>query len=63
MFPSAKVLGGAAPGYSSGQAIAAMEEVAAEALPAGYALAWTGTAFQEKATGGTSTRGVPGSAC
>jgi multidrug efflux pump subunit AcrB len=54
VFPSAKVLGGPAPGYSSGQALAVMEEVAAEALPDGYTLAWTGTSFQEKATGGTS---------
>jgi len=54
VFPSAKILGGPAPGYSSGQALAVMEEVAAQALPDGYALAWTGTSFQEKATGGAS---------
>jgi HAE1 family hydrophobic/amphiphilic exporter-1/multidrug efflux pump len=54
VFTSAKVLGGAAPGYSSGDAIKAMEEVAREALPQGYAPAWTGTAYQEKVSGGAS---------
>jgi hydrophobe/amphiphile efflux-1 (HAE1) family protein len=55
VFPSAKVLGDAAPGYSSGEALAAMEEVARSALPEGYALEWTGTSFQEKVSGGTSS--------
>jgi multidrug efflux pump subunit AcrB len=54
VFPSAKILGGAAPGYSSGDAIRAMEEVAREVLPQGYAPAWTGTAYQEKVSGGAS---------
>ncbi len=54
VFPSAKILGGPAPGYSSGQALAIMEQVAQESLPDGYALEWTGTSFQEKATGGAS---------
>jgi HAE1 family hydrophobic/amphiphilic exporter-1/multidrug efflux pump len=54
VFPSAKVLGGPAPGYSSGQALEVMEQVARESLPDGYTLAWTGTSFQEKATGGAS---------
>jgi HAE1 family hydrophobic/amphiphilic exporter-1/multidrug efflux pump len=55
VFPSAKVLGDAGPGYSSGEALAAMEEVAQQALPEGYNLAWTGTSFQEKVAGGSST--------
>jgi HAE1 family hydrophobic/amphiphilic exporter-1/multidrug efflux pump len=55
VFPSAKVLGDASPGYSSGEALAAMEEVAQQALPEGYNLAWTGTSFQEKVAGGSST--------
>ena len=55
VFTSAKIIGSAAPGYSSGEALAAMEKVATETLPEGYKLVWTGTAFQEKATGGTST--------
>jgi multidrug efflux pump len=54
-FPAAKVTGAAAPGFSSGQAIAAMEEVADEVLPDGYSYAWSGQAFQEKLAGGTST--------
>jgi multidrug efflux pump len=53
-FPAAKVNGSAAPGFSSGQAIAAMEEVAREVLPAGYTFAWSGLAFEEKQSGGTS---------
>ncbi|BBF93889.1 efflux RND transporter permease subunit [Blastochloris tepida] len=42
------VQGGPAPGVSSGQALAAMEQVAAKTLPAGFAGEWTDTAFQEK---------------
>jgi len=54
-IPAAKINGSAAAGYSSGQAIAAMEEVAGEVLPAGYTFAWSGLAFEEKQSGGTST--------
>jgi multidrug efflux pump len=53
-FPAAKVNGNAASGYSSGQAITAMEEVAREVLPHGYTFAWSGLAFEEKKSGGTS---------
>ncbi len=53
-FPAAKVNGSAAPGFSSGQAIAAMEAVAREVLPAGYTFAWSGLAFEEQQSGGTS---------
>ncbi|MGB8632597.1 MAG: efflux RND transporter permease subunit, partial [Xanthobacteraceae bacterium] len=42
------VQGSPAPGVSSGQALAAMESVAAKTLPQGYAGEWTDTAFQEK---------------
>ena len=52
-FPAAKIIGGAAEGYSSGQAIAAMEELAAS-LPPQYAAAWSGLAYDEKQSGGTS---------
>jgi hydrophobe/amphiphile efflux-1 (HAE1) family protein len=55
VFPSAKVLGDAAPGFSSGEALAVMEEVARQSLPEGYALEWTGTSFQEKASGGSAS--------
>src|SRR5262249_10645114 len=54
-FPAAKINGTAAPGFSSGQSIAAMEEVAREVLPAGYTFAWSGLAYEEKKSGGTST--------
>jgi len=54
VFTSGKILGSAAPGYSSGDAINAMEEVAREVLPRGYTFAWTGTAYQEKVSGGAS---------
>jgi multidrug efflux pump len=54
-FPAAQVTGGAAPGFSSGQAIEAMEEVAAQILPPGYEVAWSGMAFEEKKSGGTSS--------
>jgi multidrug efflux pump len=53
-FPAAKVTGSAAPGYSSGQAIAAMELVGRASLPRGYTFAWSGLAFEEKQSGGTS---------
>ena len=55
VFTSAKLLGGAAPGYSSGEAMDALEEVARDSLPEGYALAWTGTSYQEDVSGGAST--------
>jgi hydrophobe/amphiphile efflux-1 (HAE1) family protein len=54
-FVAAKFLGNGAPGISSGQAIAAVEEVAAKVLPPGYALEWAGQAFQEKRVGRAST--------
>ncbi len=53
-FIASRINGGAAPGYSSGQAIAAMEEVAKEVLPLDMTSAWSGQAYQEIATGGTS---------
>lgn len=48
---SAKVLGSGAAGVSSGDAINLVEKVAAERLPEGYQIAWTGQAYQEKRTG------------
>jgi multidrug efflux pump len=53
-YIAAKVLGGAKPGFSSGEAIAAVEQVARDALPPGYSAEWTGQAFQEKRTGSAS---------
>ena len=54
-LPAAKINGSPAAGYSSGQAIEAMEEVAREVLPAGYTFAWSGLAFEEKQSAGTSS--------
>jgi hydrophobe/amphiphile efflux-1 (HAE1) family protein len=51
-YRAAIINGAAAPGYSSGAALAAMEELSSRALPAGYGYAWTGTALQEKAAAG-----------
>jgi multidrug efflux pump len=56
VYPSAKVLGGPAPGYSSGQALAAMQEVADQVLGEEYSLGWIGSAFQELATQGSGTQ-------
>jgi hydrophobe/amphiphile efflux-1 (HAE1) family protein len=47
-FRAIQILGGPAPGYSSGQATNAMEEVARTSLPQGYGFEWTGTTYQEK---------------
>jgi len=49
---SVTVNGGPAPGHSSGEAIAAMQAVAASTLPRGFSYEWTGTALQEKAAAG-----------
>jgi len=51
IYRAATILGAAAPGYSSGQAAQAMEELARD-LPAGYGYEWTGAVYQEKKTGG-----------
>ena len=53
-FPAVKINGSQAPGYSSGQAIAAMEETARETLPGDFSYAWAGQALQEKQSGSTS---------
>ncbi|MBA4141663.1 MAG: multidrug efflux RND transporter permease subunit [Nitrosospira sp.] len=48
---SAKIIGSGAPGVSSGDAIALVEEIAARSLPDNYQIAWTGQAYQEKLAG------------
>ena len=53
-FLAAKVIGSNTPSVSSGQAISAVEEVAAKTLPPGYTMAWTGQAYQEKRIGSAS---------
>jgi multidrug efflux pump len=53
-LPAVKLLGNAAPGYSSGQAIAEIERIANTMLPPDISYDWTGSAFQEKRSGGTT---------
>jgi multidrug efflux pump len=52
---AATVQGGPAPGISSGQALVAMDDVAAKTLPSGYRGAWTDISFQEKRAEGQTT--------
>jgi HAE1 family hydrophobic/amphiphilic exporter-1/multidrug efflux pump len=59
LFPSARLFGGPAAGYSSGQGLAVMEELAKKVLPDGYTLAWSGESYQEK-TSGQNTLGIFG---
>ena len=50
-FSAAPVNGSAAPGFSNGQAMAAMAEISASVLPEGYGYAWSGMSFQEQGQG------------
>jgi HAE1 family hydrophobic/amphiphilic exporter-1 len=51
LYPGASIYGSAAAGFSSGQALALMEQMAARELPAAMGYEWTGMSFQEKAVG------------
>ena len=53
LFRSAEIDGSPAPGYSSGQAIAVMEDLA-KTLPQGFSFSWTGLSLEELQAGGTS---------
>ncbi len=53
LFPSADIRGQAAPGYSSGEALATMERLARQVLPQGMGIEWTDIAYQEKLAGNT----------
>ena len=53
LFRSAEIDGSPAPGYSSGQAIAAMEQLASK-MPQGFTYSWTGLSLEELQAGGTS---------
>jgi hydrophobic/amphiphilic exporter-1 (mainly G- bacteria), HAE1 family len=53
LFRSAEIDGSAKPGYSSGQAIAAMEQLATK-MPQGFSYSWTGLSLEELQAGGTS---------
>ena len=54
LFRSTEINGAAAPGFSSGQAIDAMEKVSAKALPQGYTYAWSGISLEELQSGTTT---------
>ena len=54
LYPAAEVDGAAAPGYSQGQAIAIMEQIAKETLPEGFNYEWTTLAFQQLRAGNTA---------
>jgi HAE1 family hydrophobic/amphiphilic exporter-1 len=54
LYPAAEVQGAAAPGVSTGQAIAAMQELLAKELPPGYSYEWTEIALQETTQGNTA---------
>jgi HAE1 family hydrophobic/amphiphilic exporter-1 len=51
LYPTASITGSAAPGYSSGQALNLMEQMAREKLPTSMGFEWTGMSFQEKQVG------------
>jgi hydrophobic/amphiphilic exporter-1 (mainly G- bacteria), HAE1 family len=54
LFRSVEIDGSAAPGFSSGEAIAAMEDLSAKVLPQGYAYQWTGLSLEELQSGSTT---------
>src|SRR5499433_3147852 len=55
LYPAAELDGAAAPGFSQGQAIKIMEQLAAETLPQGFSYEWTTLAFQQIRAGNTAT--------
>jgi hydrophobic/amphiphilic exporter-1 (mainly G- bacteria), HAE1 family len=56
VYRAAQVIGSAAPGYSSGQAMAALEEVAKQTLPPELSYDWADLSYQERKAAGTTTR-------
>ncbi len=54
LYRAVEVIGSPAPGYSSGQAMAAVEAVAAEVLPADMSYEWTNMSYQEANAGGSA---------
>ena len=51
LYPAAEIMGNISSGHSTGEAISAIEKIAAETLPAGMGLEWTDLAFQQKRAG------------
>ena len=58
LHPAADIQGDAAPGHSSGQAIAAMERLARDILPAGMGFEWTDMAYQQQVSGNAGRAGL-----
>jgi hydrophobic/amphiphilic exporter-1 (mainly G- bacteria), HAE1 family len=58
LYRSAQIIGAAAPGYSSGQAMAALEEVAKEVLPREIGYDWADLSYQEKQTSGAAMKAL-----
>ncbi len=54
LYPAAEVMGNLTPGYSTGQAMEAIEQIAKEKLPAGMGIEWTDLAYQEARVGNQS---------
>jgi HAE1 family hydrophobic/amphiphilic exporter-1 len=54
LYPASEVQGSTSPGFSTGQAISAIERLAAEVLPEGFSYEWTELAYQEKLAGNTA---------
>lgn len=54
LYPAAAVSGSTSPGFSSGQALDRMEQLAEEVLPPGFSYEWTEIAYQERSTGKTA---------
>jgi multidrug efflux pump len=54
-YPAVKITGSAAIGYSSGEALAAIEDIVREQIPPGYGYEFSGEAREEKLSGGTSS--------
>jgi len=58
LYRAAEILGSPAPGYSSGQALDALEQVAKNVLPAGMGYDWSALSYQERIAGGNSARAL-----
>ncbi len=56
VYRAAQIIGSAAPGYSSGQAMAALEDVAKQTLPPEIGYDWSDLSYQERQASGTTTR-------
>ncbi|MGB7563321.1 MAG: efflux RND transporter permease subunit, partial [Prochlorococcaceae cyanobacterium] len=54
VYEAIKIQGGPAPGYSSGQALLAMEEIAAQVLDPGFGFEWSGLSLEERSAGGAT---------